>query len=198
MHQKIRLTGFIVVDEEEADGFTFTRTRAKKAKAEAVLVNTAEEVRQKERTEPVPTRKTKKKAAGSPSAAPENGVKVAKRRSSRHSGEHENADPPALPVKKKRKERVSSELKLDHRGGRPHTDEEQVRQEPQQDHTQPVEVTFDATKIALPFADTPIIRRNKEMRKTNAARRSSLGMRGRRASSLIDTGRSNGKNFSFL
>lgn len=50
-------------------------------------------------------------------------------------------------------------------------------------------------KIALPFADTPIIRRNKEMRKRGSGeghRRSSTGMRGRRASSLIDSGTSNG------
>ncbi|KAJ4306170.1 hypothetical protein N0V88_000966 [Collariella sp. IMI 366227] len=42
--------------------------------------------------------------------------------------------------------------------------------------------------IALPFSDTPIINRNKEFRKKAAAgggRRSSLGMRGRRASSLV-------------
>lgn len=52
------------------------------------------------------------------------------------------------------------------------------------------------TKIALPFADTPIIRRNKEMRKASADsnRRSSSGMRGRRASSLIDEGRGNGES----
>lgn len=44
-------------------------------------------------------------------------------------------------------------------------------------------------KIALPFADTPVINRNKEMRKqTGGGRRSSLGMRGRRASSLIESG----------
>ncbi|CAK3885587.1 Kinetochore mis13 [Lecanosticta acicola] len=45
--------------------------------------------------------------------------------------------------------------------------------------------------ISLPFADTPIIKRNKEMRKTSAegSRRSSAGMRGKRASSLIDEGR---------
>ncbi|KXJ90831.1 kinetochore-associated protein Dsn1/Mis13 [Microdochium bolleyi] len=44
-------------------------------------------------------------------------------------------------------------------------------------------------KIALPFADTPVINRNKEMRKqTGGGRRSSLGMRGRRASSLIENG----------
>lgn len=52
------------------------------------------------------------------------------------------------------------------------------------------------TKIALPFADTPIINRNKEMRKASADmnRRSSSGMRGRRASSLIDEGRGNGES----
>lgn len=43
-------------------------------------------------------------------------------------------------------------------------------------------------KIALPFSDTPIMNRNKEMRRKTGARRSSLGMRGRRASSLIDNG----------
>ena len=48
----------------------------------------------------------------------------------------------------------------------------------------------DAMKIALPFADTPINKRNKELRKGH--RRSSTGMRGRRASSLIDSGTSNG------
>ncbi|KAF2809056.1 uncharacterized protein BDZ99DRAFT_418655 [Mytilinidion resinicola] len=49
------------------------------------------------------------------------------------------------------------------------------------------------TKIALPFADTPIIRRNKEMRKESGSghRRSSTGLRGRRASSLIESGQSN-------
>lgn len=50
-----------------------------------------------------------------------------------------------------------------------------------------------AQMIALPFSDTPIINRNKEFRKKGGAaggRRSSLGMRGRRASSLIDNGQS--------
>lgn len=47
--------------------------------------------------------------------------------------------------------------------------------------------------ITLPFSDTPIINRNKEFRKKGGAsgsRRSSLGMRGRRASSLMDNGQS--------
>lgn len=51
------------------------------------------------------------------------------------------------------------------------------------------------TKIALPFADTPVITRNKEMRKNSGGhRRSSTGLRGRRASSLIESGTSNGKH----
>jgi kinetochore protein Mis13/DSN1 len=51
----------------------------------------------------------------------------------------------------------------------------------------------ESQQIALPFSDTPIINRNKELRKKGGAtgsRRSSLGMRGRRASSLIDNGHS--------
>lgn len=44
-------------------------------------------------------------------------------------------------------------------------------------------------KIALPMSDTPVINRNKEMRKKGTSnRRSSLGSRGRRASSLIESG----------
>ncbi|KAK8126785.1 Kinetochore protein mis13 [Apiospora kogelbergensis] len=50
--------------------------------------------------------------------------------------------------------------------------------------------TSDTKKIALPFSDTPVINRNKDMRRKTGARRSSLGMRGRRASSLIDSGHS--------
>ncbi|KYK60396.1 hypothetical protein DCS_01533 [Drechmeria coniospora] len=46
-----------------------------------------------------------------------------------------------------------------------------------------------STKISLPMSDTPIISRNKDMRKKgNSNRRSSLGSRGRRASSLIESG----------
>ncbi|KAK2593532.1 hypothetical protein QQS21_008755 [Conoideocrella luteorostrata] len=49
---------------------------------------------------------------------------------------------------------------------------------------------MESSKIALPMSDTPVINRNKEMRKKGGKsnRRSSLGSRGRRASSLIDSG----------
>lgn len=51
------------------------------------------------------------------------------------------------------------------------------------------EPPVESAKIALPMSDTPIINRNKEMRKKGTSnRRSSLGMRGRRASSLIESG----------
>jgi kinetochore protein Mis13/DSN1 len=51
-----------------------------------------------------------------------------------------------------------------------------------------VEATKESTKIALPYSDTPVINRNKELRRKTGNRRSSLGMRGRRASSLIENG----------
>lgn len=58
-----------------------------------------------------------------------------------------------------------------------------------------IERDLNATKIALPFSDTPINNRNKEFRKkggkgAGGGRRSSMSMRGRRASSLIDNGQS--------
>lgn len=79
-----------------------------------------------------------------------------------------------------------------------------VEQAPATPQPQPMEVDEDAVqnqrhndagaqKIALPFSDTPVINRNKEMRKkggNGGSRRSSLGMRGRRASSLIENGHS--------
>ncbi|KAJ6440386.1 pgaD-like domain-containing protein [Purpureocillium lavendulum] len=53
----------------------------------------------------------------------------------------------------------------------------------------PPQAPVESTKIALPMSDTPIINRNKDMRrKGNSNRRSSLGSRGRRASSLIESG----------
>jgi kinetochore protein Mis13/DSN1 len=55
-------------------------------------------------------------------------------------------------------------------------------------------------KVALPTADTPVIQRNKEFRgakSSKGGRRSSLQMRGRRASDLIDSGTSNGRRINF-
>ena len=186
------LTDCIAYDEED-DGFAFTRTRSKRAKAEPVLASSAEEERQEKRAESAPTRKPRKKSVSSPTAEPMRPEGwTGKRRSARQSGDHENTDPSILPVKKRRKDRSPSVQKSDQGGGKQCGDHYSTEQDSRPDHSHSVEYTFDVTKIALPFADTPIIRRNKEMRKTNGSRRSSLGMRGRRASSLIDTGRSDG------
>lgn len=61
--------------------------------------------------------------------------------------------------------------------------------QPKEWEESPTSLPVESSKIALPMSDTPIINRNKEMRKKgNTNRRSSLGTRGRRASSLIDSG----------
>ncbi|KAH7026068.1 Mis12-Mtw1 protein family-domain-containing protein [Microdochium trichocladiopsis] len=95
--------------------------------------------------------------------------------------------------------RPKTTRQLTRRGPKPEARQEEVLDEEHDDVEQVHAVDRDATpeattkakgkKIALPFADTPVINRNKEMRKqTGGGRRSSLGMRGRRASSLIENG----------
>ena len=186
----------------------FTRTRSKKTKA-APQVEPSEPVRSEIREDqqrPEPVKKSRKKSSGTKPIAPvEKEPQIGKRRrSARNSGEHveQNVpEPPALEIKKKRaKDTEPVDLKHSKASHVP----EAARPNDQVDETaglvgqtaqlQTVEKAKDTTKIALPFADTPIIRRNKEMRKgaENGHRRSSLGMRGRRASSLIDSGKSNG------
>ena len=69
------------------------------------------------------------------------------------------------------------------------TTAETKRRAPRAKEPSPPRETSTQSKITLPISDTPIINRNKEMRKKGTgARRSSLGSRGRRASSLIDSG----------
>ena len=120
-----------------------------------------------------------------------------RRRSARHSGEHNTASPPPIQPRKRRvKEKEPGEPKGRGRDASPAThnpDETQARTDPQRGSPR-VERSTEITKISLPFADTPVIRRNQEMRKGSGdgQRRSSLVMRGRRASSLIDSGKSNG------
>ncbi|KAF5704094.1 kinetochore mis13 [Fusarium mundagurra] len=65
-----------------------------------------------------------------------------------------------------------------------------TRPPPDWDNSPQREPPVQSATIALPMSDAPIINRNKEMRKKggNSNRRSSLGNRGRRASSLIESG----------
>ena len=186
------------VYEEEDDGFAFTRTRSKRAKAEPKPPPIPEEPASTRQPDPAPPKKAKKRTEEEQRAGPlEADTKKNIRRSARTSGDGQaDADPPPLAIKKRRKGRDSDETKAAADGSQANGNSHYVsqRQDEDQDHTHPIEITFDSTKIALPFADTPIIRRNQEMRRgaANGSRRSSLGMRGRRASSLIDTGKSNG------
>ncbi|MCJ1251074.1 hypothetical protein MMC30_008305 [Trapelia coarctata] len=191
--------------DEEDDGFMFTRTRSKRTKATpAVQVPdpVIEEVRE-DPARPVAAKRTRKRSVEAGAAAPlEKGPKEpTRRRSPRNSGDGNMVEPPPLEVKKKRqkangathtKKTSERDLRSAQAEEVPEDKIEMVggASEPRQ-HVQ--DHSKDVTKIALPFADTPIIRRNKEMRKGggDGSRRSSLGMRGRRASSLIDSGKSN-------
>lgn len=194
----VRLTSLTDYDEE-SDGFKFRLTRSKKVKPEPTIQPIEENDEQGVR--PAPPRKSRKQASSPSSAVSvENSTKVEKRRrSSRNSGDQSTTDPPALHVKK----RKTKENRISESG--PSEKEEPPTNTPGQRETlngvesrsasTRVESHAEGTKISLPFADTPVIRRNQEMRRgaENGHRRSSLGMRGRRASSLIDSGKSNGK-----
>lgn len=173
----------------------FTRARSKKAKAAAAVKESEaipETIREEE-PKPVSTRKTRKKSSEAPSAAPidqESKVERSerRRRSARNSGERIVVEPPPVQVKKRRAKDKDPSTPAPE--SQPAPDERPPQAEPPQEHSGIQ--NEEATKIALPFADTPIIRRNKEMRANSGQRRSSLGNRGRRASSLIDSGKSNG------
>lgn len=113
------------------------------------------------------------------------------RRSKRLSDEAQRRDDNP-PRKTRRKEKESVEDSKEQEEVKRPLEEEKTPRPHQVD----VNEEHSATQIALPFADTPIIRKNKAMREGKGAkgsRRSSLGLRGRRASSLIDSGNSNGE-----
>ena len=189
----------------------FTRTRSKRAKA-TPAVQPPEPLLTEEKSDevswPAPMKKPRKRSTGleSPEAkiAEKEVKEVKRRRSPRNSsnGVPPEPDPPILEVKKRRnkesgnakaKSRLSAEIISTEVDKAPSETTKVVDHDSQ---IQPVEVSQEFTKISLPFADTPIIRRNQEMRRGagDGSRRSSLGNRGRRASSLIDGGKSNGRS----
>ncbi|KAK3899774.1 Mis12-Mtw1 protein family-domain-containing protein [Staphylotrichum tortipilum] len=147
---------------------------------------------------PPPARSRGTAAAAAPAAT----RRTAKRKSST-----DNAPPPeeelVVPkskTRRKTREPVVEKKPQQRRGaaaqqgnGTGH-EEEDDEMEDQQEATPNAHPHSQSQMIALPFSDTPIINRNKEFRKKGGAgaggRRSSLGMRGRRASSLIENGQS--------
>ena len=193
---ELAMLTFLTDYDEEDDGFTFARTRSKKPKADTLRQPPPiAENDQEEKVKSVAVKKTRKKSIELPALEPMENTPVEKRRRSpRNSGEHQTtADPPPIQVKKRRVKETKRVDPKTSEGDLPNTTDTQQDSRPAKTSGHQ-EISFDVTKIALPFADTPIIRRNKAMRKgaENGDRRSSLGMRGRRASSLIDSGKSNG------
>ncbi|RYP49241.1 hypothetical protein DL768_005015 [Monosporascus sp. mg162] len=169
---------------------------------------------------PRKTRSKQNKDREAPEPQPAPPRRTSKRRSSQLAVQDEPAHPPppppqrttrrkarASPEKAEKVEKAAAAVKKQSRvtngeSTRNHVDEAPVETEAEAEaeaaQSTPMDVdkvrgadnASNSKKIALPFSDTPIINRNKEMRRKTGGRRSSLGMRGRRASSLIDNGHS--------
>lgn len=152
--------------------------------------------------EPAKKRQKKKMSFSTPDVAEKQPVRRSKRlseedrpRSPQHRTRRKADDqrPPVANDDARSKEPSPLRVPKARKAEKPQTQDESqpARQDQESSHER-----HSATKIALPFADTPVIKRNKEMRENKGKkgeRRSSLSMRGRRASSLIDSGNSNGK-----
>lgn len=179
--------------DEDADGFQFARTRSKNVTA-APTAKHDDTTSAENASAPAPatapmTGKRKRQLIEKSTRAQSPPEK--RRRSARLSGEPSQAeDPHVAPVLIQETTRKAQ---------KPETKQTGKSKEylPLREALKPPEIRK-PTKIALPFADTPIIVRNKEMRKNTGQgqghRRSSAGMRGRRASSLIESGTSNGED----
>lgn len=199
--------------DSEDDGFAFTRLRPKKAKGKtpdaapepettAGASATAIEVRAAQQPPPPtdehasieatqsPRKKPRKTLPASPEPTP-------RRRSKRLSGNspvHDQAPATSKPATESRSQQrnpatpppapTNDENVAPAADGSPALDQGELT----------IHKKRGPAKIPLPFGETPVLRRNKEMRKLSAekSRRSSSGMRGRRASSLIEAGSSRG------
>lgn len=199
--------------DEDDDGFQFARrTSRRTTKAQAAPapepIPEEEAVRHTRPADAQPTRApTRRKKTSITTIEFESSEVHKKRRSTRLSGDKEQlevrpklveAPPPkrtkkSAPIAKEKKKQITpapeafSEEKSAYAGVQTPTHNElhvAKKRDP------------NAQRIMLPFADTPVITRNKEMRKgsKDGHRRSSSGMRGRRASSLIESGMSNGES----
>jgi kinetochore protein Mis13/DSN1 len=195
-----------VVYDEDIEGFQFTRLPSKKPRSSVDAapenLNPVPEVppQQSPRRGRPPKKKKAETVREESVEQTEKSAEVSgKRQTRRRRSAVTEPEPQPQSVTRsstrKREETESVPKEKKRRKGRPSKTEVEARNgfvspEPQQSGT---------AKIALPLADTPVIQRNKEMRKEaksekgGKGRRSSLGMRGRRASSLIDSGASNGR-----
>lgn len=196
--------------DQEVDGFAFTKGRkGRKAAEKAPPVRNSASERPATPPPAPPTEKSPERAAASkedvaplktgqrkprrrfPTTPEREAAEKPVRRSKRLSSENQSSDPPqASPHKPAH---AKSHANHD-RSPSPEKVQPVTVEKKRKRGANGTEEEEKVMRIALPFQDTPIIRRNKEFRKSSAEgqRRSSSGMRGRRASSLIDEGRGNG------
>ncbi|KAF5865346.1 hypothetical protein ETB97_004157 [Aspergillus alliaceus] len=184
---------------DEDEGFQFTRIKTKKSKP---TVETIPELPQPpEGPAPKPSPRRGRPPKKRPVEKSEKSAAVSKKssegssRQTRATAKSMLAEPEAQPASATRSTRRRDHvetvpLEKKRKKGRPSKSHEDQRN----GYVSP-EPQAGTSKITLPVADTPVIQRNKELRGAAKSgkgnRRSSLGMRGRRASSLIDSGASN-------
>lgn len=195
--------------EEDAEGFQFSLLPSKKPRPsiEAVPENPRSGV---ENAPPKSTpkrgrpRKKQRDDEITPSAVPAKGenVELPSRRPTRGAAKTTHTEPESQPTNAIRSSRARGspehqpETKKPKKAGRPPKAKQQVQVSESDGYNSPAQPP-EGTKVALPVADTPVIQRNKEFRggkgdkSDKGRRRSSLSMRGRRASFLIDSGTSN-------
>ena len=212
-----RLTTLTGYDEED-DGFAFTRVKKKQQKQQPEESQRPEPTRDARKVQQQPAahdggearkmvtkngntvepvkKRQKRMSFSTPKTKPNQTVRRSKRISAEHEQQSTNPLPKTttkdeLPQYPSESATQLSPQKATKAVSAPHPELQQDASA----ESDPLDRA--ATKISLPFADTPIIRRNKAMRENKSGRgerRSSLGLRGRRASSLIESGSSNGKS----
>ncbi|KAJ5621516.1 hypothetical protein N7528_006299 [Penicillium herquei] len=200
---KILTARDVVIDyEEDSEGFRFSRKPTKRARAsvEPISENPHSDVENAHpKSTPKRGRPPKKRPAedvnGGSSAVPAKGksTELPTRKPKRTAHAADVEQEPAHQSKSTRPSRnhespANAQHEKKGKKGRPGRSKP-VEQNGYRSPEPPAGKT-----VPLPTSDTPVIQRNKEFRGAKSAkgrRRSSLGMRGRRASSLIDSGASN-------
>lgn len=184
--------------EEEVDDFAFSRNKKSKATKAPAVRNLAAERTSPAKAVPAPPAEDKEPKTAQkkvrkrlPTTPERDAAEKPKRRSKRLSNECEDAPAASTHKPAHARSHANHERSPSPFNARPVTVEKKRRKGADGVEEEKI------MRIQLPFADTPVIKRNKEMRKAsadNAHRRTSSGMRGRRASSLIDEGRGNGES----
>lgn len=199
------------VYEEEAGDFTFSKKKKKETKQPAVRNSLDEQP--VEAALPAPAVAAKVAPATSAVGEPTRAPKTAQRKSMKRLPMSPEREAAGNTVRRSKRISSEKEPEIHVSPQRPaHAQSHSnVDRSPSPARAAPVTVEKKRTQgagnqveeekvmtISLAFADTPIIRRNREMRKgsKDGHRRSSAGMRGRRASSVIDEGRGHGESTS--